>query len=254
MLEPWLETRAASGRPVGGAAPVSTSVPMCVHLGMTKTGTKTLQCHLFPCHSQIEYLGKFIPGSVNYPGRRHRDSAVKRIITNLLDGGVFQPDFDLCRRLARESLAVASPGRRVMIWSAEELCKGPSALHRARAANLRAVFGGCRIMITLRHPVKHVESEYLQSVKIAHVGRNWEKYRAIGLFDVETRLEELWSQGEENDLSKLLYAKTIAAYREVFGHEAIGVFLFEELLHDPRRYVCRLCEFLGIDPHEGWAL
>jgi hypothetical protein len=59
---------------------------------------------------------------------------------------------------------------------------------------------------------------------------------------------------EDNDLSRLRYAQTIQVFSEAFGKEAVGVFVFEELAADPKGFIRKVCDFLGIDPQEGWNL
>jgi hypothetical protein len=243
----------APAEPPREAAP-RVGLPMCVHVGLTKTATTLLQRHLFPRHPQVEYLGKFLETESGFPGRYHRDKVVKRVITELLDDGALAPDLERCRWLVRKAMQATAPGRRIMVWSAEELCKGPEALHAARARNLAAVFGSCHVLVVLRHPVSHVVSEHFQSIRRISVRPAWEKRKREAPVDLATRIAWFFAEGERGDLTKLHYARTIAAYREALGRDSVGVFVFEELQEDPRRFLTRMSDFLAIDPAQTWSL
>jgi hypothetical protein len=214
---------------------------------MTKTGTTLLQNHLFANHSQVDYRGKFNSTGNGHPARYYRDAVTQSVLAPVLEPGSALADASR-RRLVGGNWAGPRPGATVSVFSAEELSKGPADLHRARAENLCAVFGRCRILITLRHPLRHVESEYCQSLKSAV------KHKRPRLLDIDARLRRIWSHGEQDDLSKLRYAKLVEAYSRALGKDSIGVFLYEELREDPRRYVQRVCEFLGIAFDEAWRL
>jgi hypothetical protein len=241
-------------RPFGFSVGPRADAPLCLHLGLPKTATKLLQRHLFRHHSHVDYLGKFLKATCHGPQRLRLEAAAQQVMSQVLEERAFQPDLDHCRALARSHFAKPAPGRRIMMWSTEDLSQGCAARQAARARNLRAVFGSCRVMIVLRHPLKYVESDYFQALKCAHVGRGWGHHKRIGLFDIETRLNRVWAAGEDNDLSRLRYAQTIQVFSEAFGKEAVGVFVFEELAADPKSFIRKVCDFLGIDPQEGWNL
>lgn len=40
----------------------------------------------------------------------------------------------------------------------------------------------------------------------------------------------------------------------MLGKENVGIFVFEELKKDPKQYYTRICDFIGVDPEEGYAL
>ncbi len=50
-------------------------------MGLPETATTMLQAHLFPCHSQIEYLGKFIEQRDEF-----RDPAVRAVVMSTTRG------------------------------------------------------------------------------------------------------------------------------------------------------------------------
>lgn len=117
---------------------------------------------------------------------------------------------------------------------------------RARAENLREVFGPCRVAITIRHPVSIMESAYFQMMRRQNVqlreGKTW--YLPIDKWLNSSHFkEESWPHLE--------FERTINLYCDVFGEEAIRVFIFEDLRENPRGFIEKLCHFIGIDPEEG---
>jgi len=220
-----------------------------IHVGLPKTATSLLRANLFAHHSQIEYLGKF--GEAN---SIFRDSAVREIIMEIARGNVFQPDLDRCRSLFDRSIAPAAEDGKVPLWSSEDLTAGSLRRRRARAENFRAVFGDCRVIITLRHPVRFVESLYLYKLKAANVGPDVRLGTAPRYFRIDQWLGEESRRPEKGVLTHLEYARTIEMLADVFGRGAIGVFLFEQLAEDAPGFLRALCEFIGIDPVEGKRL
>lgn len=221
----------------------------CIHVGLPKTATSLLQAHLFPHHPQIEYLGKFCEGRSGF-----RDSAVRAIIMDIARGNVFKPDLDRCRSLFAESIAPAAEAGKVPLWSSEDLTAGSLRRRRARAENFRAVFGDCRVIITLRHPVRFLESIYLYKLKDANLGPGRRLGTPPRYFRIDEWIGEESSRPEKGALTHLEYAQTIEMLAGVFGREAIGVFLFEQLVEDARRFLRSLCAFIGIDAAEGVRL
>lgn len=221
----------------------------CIHVGLPKTATSLLQANLFPHHSQIEYLGKFCEGR-----SRFRDSAVRAIIMDMARGNVFEPDRDRCRSLFLRTIAPAAEAGKVPLWSSEDLTAGSPRRRRARAENFRAVFGDCRVILTLRHPVRFVESMYLYKLKAANVGPEGRLGTAPRYFRIDQWLGEESRRPEKGALTHLEYAQTIEMLAGVFGRESIGVFLFEQLVEDAPGFLRALCEFIGIDPDEGIRL
>ena len=220
-----------------------------IHVGLPKTATTLLQAHLFPRHSQIAYLGKYIEG-----GSKFRDDAVRTVIMSTTRGDVFNADVDRCRRVFSRGILPTLGANRVPLWSNEGLTAGGQLRRRARAENLRAVFGDCRVIITLRHPVRFVESMYLQKLKTAHHRSEWRIGVAPRCFTIDEWLRRQWRHPEKGALSHLDYARTIEILADVFGRDALGVFLFEQLVEDAERFVGSLCRFLGVDAKEGAAL
>ena len=217
-----------------------------IHVGLPKTATTLLQAHLFPRHSQIEYLGKYVKGRSKF-----RDDAVRTVIMGTTRGDVFRANVHRCRRVFSRKVCPTLGANRVPLWSNEGLMTGGQARRRATAENLRAVFGDCKVIITLRHPVRFAESMYLQKLKTAHHRTEWRFGVPPRCFGIDQWLRMHWRRPRKGPLCHLDYARTIEILADVFGKEALGVFLFEQLVEDAERFVGSVCRFLGVDAEEG---
>ena len=116
-----------------------------------------------------------------------------------------------------------------------------------------SVFGGCRIMITLRNPLTQITSEYLQHLRGHFVRRN----RSFMGRSVFVEFEEWYGTflaARRNGSNLFCYSETIQAARSLVGKENVGVFLFEELIEDQSGYYRAICSFMGIDSEEGLTL
>ncbi|MGD2127142.1 MAG: sulfotransferase domain-containing protein [Desulfobacteraceae bacterium] len=229
----------------------------CVHIGLPKTGTKTLQWHLFSQHSQVAYLGLF-SGKIRRGHRRFkkcRDASIRAIMGEIGWGDdIFHPNIAGCKELFKRSVGPDLEQGKVPIWSWESLALDVPEKRRARAENLRRVFGPCRVFIAIRHPVDLMKSAYFQILRRENM--NWANRKNLFgrysyFFTVEQWLEKCFL-GEI--APHLDYARTTQIYADVFGKEAVSVFLFEDLKEEPSVFVKSVCELVGIDESEGVLL
>lgn len=111
------------------------------------------------------------------------------------------------------------------------------------ASEIKHLQPEAKIIILLRDPVDRAYSHYWHQVQ-----------DGIEPLDFEEALQaepERIRQGRWHGLYYVdngLYAGQVRRYLEVFGQEAVRVYLFEDLIRDTRE-VCRdVFEFLGLDP------
>jgi len=232
----------------------SPSTRSCIHAGLPKTGTTMLQQHLFARHSQVEYLGTFKRGRAKRQYGKCRDRAVQEIVDQLIDRGKYRPNLARCRRLFDQSIAPAFETGRVPLWSYEALALHRPNVRRKRAENLRAVFNQCKVVFTLRHPLPLVESAYFQHLRSTHVAGKAYCGKGPRYLRIDQWLGRAWRKQGKAPLDHLGYAQTIEIFADVFGKEAIGIFLFEQLVEDNAAFIESLCRFIGIDSREGVAL
>ena len=219
-----------------------------IHIGLPKTGTKTLQWRLFAQHPEVYFLGRFEGG----PLREHRafdacrDATVQAIMRCIAYGDVRNPDFDEVHALLARALAPAAG--RVPVWSYEGYATDTLLQRRIRARNARRTFGDATILVALRHPITLLESSYLQWLRATNLGSRRRRYGGPNTNDVHAWLEAEWGR----DVDHLLgFADTIRAYEGTFGRDAVQVLLFEDLVADADAFVMDVCRRIGIDPEVG---
>jgi len=222
---------------------------LTVHIGFPKTGTSTLQHHLFRKHRQIEYLGKW-----GFPGgekQAYRDIHVSRIVNHLVGQRSTAPDFELCHRIARERIWPGGEGGKILVLSKEGLANGHRDEMIRWANNLKTVFGQCRVLVMLRDPIRKLPSQYSQFLKQNNLSprARWKKPHFLAFTEWVQRF-----RNREDLYRHLNQIDTLEVYSAAFGRESIRAFLFEEYQTNPADYIRGVCEFLGVDPAEGQAL
>ncbi len=225
-----------------------------VHIGLPKTGTKTLQWRLFAEHPEIYYLGRFDgPAYKARYGRFDccRDATVQTVMNEIAYSAQTDPDLPRCRRLLEEALTPAREADLVPVWSWESYATDTLAKRRIRARNLKALFGDARIAITLRNPVALLESAYFQVLKRRNVGGSGKRGRPLFYTTIAAWLED---NLQGSIMPHLEYAETIRTYVDLFGRENVSVLLFENLQNDPAGFIANLCQTIGIDPDAGVRL
>ena len=226
-----------------------------LHAGLPRTGTTTLQTHLFARHTQVHYLGVFKgklarerpPIDRSSRGLTlFRDAHVEGLMNELLFDGAANPDLARARQLWQKINDEAPLLRKV--WSWEGLGTDIAEKREARAANLAAVIGPAKVLITLRHPVRLLESTYFQILRRNNNSDNTGWKGAVWYQPIDEWLDRHWS----GELAPILdYANTVEIFRRHFGKDAVRVLLFEDLARDPAAYVAEVCRLAGIDPEEG---
>ena len=218
----------------------------CLHIGLPKTATTLLQARLFPRHPEVAYLGKLVEGGSEPNQAGERIERAIRKPFQACDLPALSNEFESLVRADRAA-------GKLLVWSSEDLTVGSRARRRARAERLFALMGPSRVVLTVRHPVRLLESLYLQLVRANVVGRP----ARLGLpWQVPT--PEAWlathdALPERGALGHIDYAETLRIYSDVFGKDAVRVFVFEELVSAPHSFARSLCDFLQIDPAQGIA-
>ncbi len=220
-----------------------------VHVGLPKTATKLLQMQLFAPHCQVEFLGTYIGSHRRF--RNCRDAAVEELIGELFWDNWRRPNLKRCRELMSRFRESAATAQKLLVWSWESLMEDRLPVRRKRAENLKAAAGDCTILVGLRHPVKLVESLYLQLMRRDNIGGRASKWRGVRFETIDTWLTRRWNLPSRPPNQQLDYARTVEMYADVFGADAVKIVLFEELVRDQDAYISKICRLLGIDAAEG---
>ncbi|MCU0286545.1 MAG: sulfotransferase [Acidobacteria bacterium] len=213
-----------------------------LHVGFSKTGTTTLQKHLFSRHSQVQYLGK-----------PFNDNNFKTLLHQLImqESTVYDPS-ELKKYLENEILKKYDPGKKIIVLSEEMLLSYSKTRDKGLVAQrLKEVFPFARVLFTIRDQFEILKAAYLSR------GRqlNYVPTRYLGLHvSFREWLALAFENVERSYLGHADYYKTIAYYAGLFGKDKICILLLEELIHNPTQYAGKLADFLGIAAGETQEL
>jgi hypothetical protein len=112
------------------------------------------------------------------------------------------------------------------------------------ARNIASFNPESKIIMILRQPVERAFSHYLMDLR---QGLEVDGNTFVEAFEKDSaKLKKEW--GTSHLYRELgMYHAQVARYFEYFPKKNIKIFLFEDLLGDPRRVVRDICSFLGID-------
>jgi hypothetical protein len=212
---------------------------------LPKTASTLLQDRLFAEHPDVEFLGTF-HHRTKRPFGKCRDAEVQALLDELVFKRAKDPDLELARRLFRAAVAPSLEAGKIPVWSWESLALSGPEIRRARAENLHAVFGDCKVVLILRNPIALIESVYFQHLKRENVGGKYRRFRRPWFHSIDTWLERSWVDEGAPD-AHLDYATTVQMFVDVFGRENVAVYLFEDLVADSMSFLERLCAFTGIE-------
>lgn len=222
-----------------------------LHVGLSKTGTTTLQQFIFPKHPEILYLGK--DRTLQTPMECTNEFAFK-ILNPLLWN--HKSALDLAQLTRSKDAFKRTQKTKDGLWLAswEELGSRPQRLNLESIRRIKKGFGTCRLLVFLRNPFQRIPSEYLQSLRYNYLtlGKRSRGLRSLLqplYLDLEQWLSKEQSSGQ---LPVWLGASDlIRSSLEIVGKENVGVFLFEEFREDPQQSIRSVCDFLGIDPKQA---
>ena len=211
------------------------STNVVIHVGVSKTGTSTLQEEVFPKHEGIDF--RFWPDTHDIP-----------LFYDCLYCDVIYDDddrFEKCAEAIREAHKDAvSP----ILYSREHLThqrydKG------TMARRLRRLFGEAKIIVTIRNQMDWIESSHVWNQQLLR--RPWQG----GLPPLlPSYLEGNWKERWRSRISSGDFGAIVRRYAELFGRENVCVLPFEEMVRYPDLFAERLFGFIGVDPDRGRSL
>jgi hypothetical protein len=226
-----------------------------IHIGYPKTGTKTLQKHLFQKHSGLNYLNIDLPfyGRINNEIYYSRENYIDRKKNNykvFLKGIIdFFKNHDNPFVLSNESFTSHSMFFQFYpvpyVWTPE-----PNSIARKLHSIFfqSAIFSSVKIVVTIRRQDEMFKSIYAQVYNLCfkkiYETRNFNSFLHYSLED----------NSGQFICDSLHYDNVIQCYETLFGEENVGVFVFEELKESPTNYIEKLAKFLKIDSNEAHYL
>lgn len=210
-----------------------------VHVGFSKTGTTTLQKHLFAKHKEIKF-----------PGKPYGDEVFKDLIHELIMKESIAYDASKLKTYIGESgLLDLREGKKVWVVSDEMFVSYSKVRDKGMVAHrVRDVFGDCKILITIRNQGDLLRSAYLSRGRyLSDVPR---RFLGLGV-SYEDWIALSLTNYERGYINHGDYYKTVVYYSRLFGKENICVLMLEEFIHDREKYMEKLSGFLGVDKQEA---
>lgn len=227
----------------------SDSMPLCLHIGLAKTATTTLQRTLFRKHQQIRYFGQYVPSSVSM---LCENEDVYRILRPLLWDTEEPLDADEVRKVLYKTILPKSTIQKCLVASWEGLANRGLEKNLAMMQRVQSVFGGCKILLTLRNPLTRLPSEYIENLKGHFIKGVYPWMGRDPFISIDQWLERAELHGHFQNM--ISYGQTLQNAVKLLGREHVGVFLFEELNEAPLDFYTKICGFLDVDVAEGLAL
>ncbi len=218
----------------------------CIHIGLPKTATTTLQKQIFIHHPQIEYLGKYItPGFMGK--QKFRDLQTDHLMKCILKKSMNEKGIGGLQRLLKDQILPHLDLNKLLLVSQEGISSGDLPSRARRARNFGAIFNRCKIVIVLREPLSLIESLYFQKMKELNLRKQSLWVKCPDYYSINKWLERYWNSSPSGPLWNLDYYRTIEAFGSVFGRTNVGIFLYEDLTEHPSLFFKQFCEFTGID-------
>jgi hypothetical protein len=210
-------------------------------VGTYRSGTTSLFRYLSDhpqvAPSSLKETGYFLPVDEPAPSRWG------------VGGRVVSPTLRMGRDPLERYFDLFEPSRRAVV----RVEATPTYLYnRASAEAIAAALPGCRILITLRDPMRWVVSCYKLFVALRVVEQPFDEWVQR---QHEDRQELTARPFQLRTLEHGNFAPNVAMYREVFGAEHVQVVYFEHLVAQPKDCLASVARFAGIDPgvYENYA-
>jgi hypothetical protein len=221
-----------------------------LHAGLPKTATTTLQQTLFTLHPEVYFLGK---NTAFGAAKGCRSAELERLLTPAI-WQTSQPfDPGSLRAAVDAGVWSAMAERKVVLgsWEALATMAGPERFGEM-LRRLARLFGGCRLMVSVRNPYTWIPSLYLQELQGSFVRRNRADlcHRPFHELDDWFRRKDRPNKGNR----LFCFGDNIRQAVEVLGRDNVTVLVYEDLVADPGDYFANLCEFLGVDAEAGLEL
>lgn len=218
-----------------------------IHIGLSKTGTTTLQELVFAKHPQVFYLGKFLHKRVLQQCRDQLSYDVLNPIFWSHDKSIETAQFE---KALSALVQQEDANRSTWLASWEELGNCSTAIHLESLHRAKRIFSECRLIICLRNPLHRIPSEYLQSLRYHYFNfcrypLNLRNLLQPSYLDFDEWLTQRLKDGY---LSVLLgTSDLIQESCEIIGKDNVGVFLFEDFCTDATRFMQSMSDFIGIE-------
>lgn len=221
-----------------------------IHIGYPKTGTTTLQTHLFPKHSELQCFGigneQFtFTNDICYCKENHIKRNQQDYVREVVKAINKYPSAKIV--YSDETLIGTSIFFQFIpkpyIWTTE-----PNSIAR----KLEMIFGdvglfsNIKIIITIRKQEEMLKSIYSQIYDGFRIFKETKNFAAF--------LDYTFNEKFANIDNSLYYYDVVKTYVDYFGQENVKVLVFEDLKEDQDSFIGDLSNFMDINKEEAIAL
>ncbi len=126
--------------------------------------------------------------------------------------------------------------------TAGEIAEAYCSLERDGVRRIHAMMPGVKIIYVLRNPVERVLSQ-------AKLGMVVRKGRRIDDVPAHEFLRHINSHGSK---ARTRYSRTLDVWSSLFPGEQILILFYEDLVRNPKSYLCAICRFIGVRFNDGY--
>jgi hypothetical protein len=108
--------------------------------------------------------------------------------------------------------------------------------------NIKKLIPECKIIIVLRNPIERAYSQYIQLVMLGQETLTFEK--ALKKQEERKKLNWRWNYFF---VEQGFYYNQVKRYLDEFGLDKVSIYLFEELIEDPKHLMQNIYKFLSVD-------
>lgn len=227
------------------------------HIGFPKSASTTLQKQMFDKHSQINFMGIYPTGNIG------QDTDEKNIDTHYLKNESLKDLHNCLTNLEGieyhfsdvvnyfDDIQPLLSKNKLNIFSNERFASVLFA-HKDRAEKARRIkqfFPDAKIIIIIRNQIDIIKSQYRD-----HPFDPRNLYANQKSVSIDDWIERDFKNYDISFVKSIEYYKLVKYYRELFGKENVGVFLFEEMVSELKSFSEKISVFLDIDPIETYNL
>jgi hypothetical protein len=227
------------------------------HVGFPKSASTTLQKQLFDKHSKINYLGVYPTGNVGQDSDESntdtlfkKNYSLQEFHSCLTDLEGVEYYFSNIEKYFQNIVPLLSNDK-INVFSNEGVVSVLFA-HKDRAEKAKRIkqfFPDAKIIIIIRSQLEIIKSQYRD-----HPFDPRNLYSNQKNVTADEWVDRDFKNFDVSFLNSIDYYKVAKYYSDLFGHDNVGIFLFEEMVHDLGLFSKKISNFLNIDEGEARTL